>query len=87
MMRRVMEQTASFFGYPKWEECIKPEADDPNHSGYKRVIDLMSHGDYSLYEPREMLPENKEHFGRALRQFIRTHPFSPALFGGAPKAN
>ena len=47
------------------------------------MIDLMSHGDYSLYEPRDMLPENKEHLGRALRQFISTHPFSPALFGGA----
>lgn len=85
MLRRVMEQTACFFGYAKWEECIKPdpEADDPNQTGYKRVIDLMSHGDYSLYEPREMLPENKEHLGRALRQFISTHPFSPALFGSA----
>ena len=85
MLRRVMEQTACFLGYAKWEECIKPapEADDPNQTGYKRVIDLMSHGDYSLYEPREMLPENKEHLGRALRQFISTHPFSPALFGGA----
>jgi len=85
MLRRVMEQTACFFGYAKWEECIKPapEADDPNQTGYKRVIDLMSHGDYSLYEPREMLPENKEHLSRALRQFISTHPFSPALFGGA----
>lgn len=84
MMRRVMEQTASFFGYSKWEECLKPDAEDPNHSGYKRVIDLMSHGDYSLYEPREMLPENKQHFGKALRQFILTHPFSPALFGSMP---
>ena len=85
MLRRVMEQTACFFGYAKWEECIKPapEAIDPNQTGYKRVIDLMSHGDYSLYEPREMLPENKEHLSRALRQFISTHPFSPALFGGA----
>ena len=85
MLRRVMEQAACFFGYAKWEECIKPapEADDPNQTGYKRVIDLMSHGDYSLYEPRDMLPENKEHLGRALRQFISTHPFSPALFGGA----
>ncbi|UCV08390.1 AAA family ATPase [Dechloromonas denitrificans] len=84
MMRRVMEQTACFFGYAKWEECIKPEADDPNQTGYKRVIDLMSHGDYSLYEPREMMPENKERFGRALRQFINNHPFSPTLFGGTP---
>lgn len=86
MLRRVMEQTACFFGYARWEECIKPapEADDPNQTGYKRMIDLMSHGDYSLYEPREMLPENKEHLSRALRQFISTHPFSLALFGDAP---
>jgi hypothetical protein len=84
MMRRVMEQTACFLGYDKWEECIKPESEaiDPNQTGYKRVIDLMSHGDYSLYEPREMLPENKEHLGKALRQFISSHPFSPALFAG-----
>lgn len=84
MMRRVMEQTACFFGYGKWEECIKPDADDPNQTGYKRVIDLMSHGDYSLLEPRQMMPENKEHFGRVLRQFINNHPFSPTLFGGKP---
>ena len=80
MMRRVMEQTACFFGYAKWEQCIKPEEDDPNGTVYKRVIDLMSHGDYSLYEPREMMQDNKEFLGRALRQFIKNHPFSTALF-------
>lgn len=80
VLRRVMEQTACFFGYAKWEECIKPDANDPNATVYKRVIDLMSHGDYSLYEPREMMPENKDHFRRVLRQFIALHPFSPALF-------
>lgn len=80
MMRRVMEQTACFFGYERWEDCITPEADDPNGTVYKRVIDLMSHGDYSLYEPREMMQENKEHFARILRQFMEHHPFSTALF-------
>lgn len=80
MLRRVMEQTACFFGYAKWEECIKFESDDPDQAVYKRIIDVMSHGDYSLYEPREMLQENKDHFGRILRQFISKHPFSPALF-------
>ena len=80
MLRRVMEQTAAFFGYLRWHDCIKPEADDPNQTIYKRIIDLMSHGDYSLYEPREMMLENKEHFGRVLKQFITLHPFSPALF-------
>jgi hypothetical protein len=79
-MRRVMEQTACFFGYAKWEECIKAEDDDPNQTVYKRVIDLMSHGDYSLYEPRPMLPDNKKLLANILRQFITSHPFSPALF-------
>jgi AAA domain len=90
MMRRVMEQTACFFGYAQWEQCIKPEEDDPNGTVYKRVIDLMSHGDYSLYEPREMMQDNKEILARALRQFIKNHPFSPTLFAvqsyGAPAA-
>jgi hypothetical protein len=82
MLRRIMEQTACFFGYDKWDACIKlgPESADPNQAGYKRVIDLMSHGDYSLHEPREMMPENKEHLSRLLRQFINSHPFNPALF-------
>ena len=80
MLRRVMEQTACFFGYTKWDACIKPEADDSSGTVYKRVIDLMSHGDYSLYEPREMMPENKDLFRRVLKQFITLHPFSPALF-------
>jgi wobble nucleotide-excising tRNase len=86
MMRRVMEQTACFFGYERWDQCIVPEDDDPNGTVYKRVIDLMSHGDYSLYEPREMMQENKEHFARVLRQFIRRHPFRPALFPGEAEA-
>lgn len=86
MMRRVMEQTACFFGYQQWEQCIEPEADDPYGTVYKRVIDLMSHGDYSLYEPREMMQENKDHFARVLRLFITRHPFSPALFPNEAKA-
>lgn len=80
MLRRVMEQTACFFGYDRWDDCIKPEVDDPNGPVYKRLIDLMNHGDYSLYEPREMMQENKDHFRRVLKQFITLHPFSPALF-------
>ena len=47
----------------------------------------MSHGDYSLYEPREMMQENKEHLGRVLRQFVRRHAFSPALFQGEVKTD
>jgi hypothetical protein len=80
MMRRVMEQTANFFGLEDWKDCIKAEEDDPDKSLYKRMIDLMSHGDYSLYEPKEMMEENKNLFRKIFLQFITHHPFNPALF-------
>jgi wobble nucleotide-excising tRNase len=85
MMRRVMEQTANFFGLDDWRDCIKTEADDPDKTLHKRMIDLMSHGDYSLYEPREMMEENKDHFRKIFRQFIASWPFNPKLFPSETK--
>lgn len=82
MMRRIMEQTAAFFGLEDWKACLAAPGNDPDLTLHKRIIDLMSHGDYSLYEPREMMPENKAHFRTIFRQFIAGHPFSPALFSG-----
>lgn len=80
MMRRVMEQTANFFGLDDWRDCICAADDDPDKTLYNRMINLMSHGDYSLYEPREMMEENKAHFRTIFRQFIAGHPFNPILF-------
>jgi wobble nucleotide-excising tRNase len=80
MMRRIMEQTANFFGMEDWKACIVATDNDLDKAMYKRMIDLMSHGDYSLYEPREMMEENKAHFRMIFRQFIGTHPFNSALF-------
>lgn len=84
IMRRAMEQTANFFGLDSWTDCIKVEEDDPDKPLYKRLIDLMSHGDYSLYEPREMMEENKNHFRRIFHLFIAQHPFNPTLFSNEP---
>jgi len=86
MMRRVMEQTAVFFGLDSWTECIKIDEDDGDRTLFKRLIDLMSHGDYSLYEPRVMMAENQNHFRKILRQFIANHPFNPTLFSAQPVA-
>ena len=80
MMRRVMEQTAIFFGMNSWKDCIKPEANDPEKTLYERVINLMSHGDYAVFEAMEMMDENKKLFRRIFRQFISIHPFNPERF-------
>jgi hypothetical protein len=84
MLRRVMEQTANFFGMDAWKNCIQPEPEDTDETLYKRVIDIMSHGDYSLFEPTEMMDENKDLFRKVFSQFIANHPFNPALFLSEP---
>lgn len=80
MLRRVMEQTANFFGLDSWRDCVNPQTDDPEKTLYERVINLMSHGDYSVFEPREMMEENKNLFREIFRQFMAVHPFNPARF-------
>jgi hypothetical protein len=40
----------------------------------------MSHGDYSVFEAKEMMDENKNLFRRIFRQFISVHPFNPERF-------
>jgi len=45
-----------------------------------RLVNIMSHGNYSLYEPREMNEENKEHFRTILKNFTTSFPFHPKLF-------
>lgn len=82
MMRRVMEQTSIFLGLDDWAECIRV-AGDLDEALSKRMIDLMSHGDYSLYEPREMMEENKTHFRKIFRAFLNRYPFNPELFPAA----
>ena len=75
-----MEQTANYFGMSSWRDCIKPDADDPDKMLYERTLNVMSHGDYSVFEPKEMLEENKNLFRRIFRQFIRIHPFNADRF-------
>ena len=47
---------------------------------YTRVINIISHGNYSLYEPVEMMDENKEIFRKLLGDFRKYFPFNSTLF-------
>jgi AAA domain len=81
VMRAIMEKTASFHGYRGFAECIQPAEGDPDKTLYTRVINIISHGNYSLYEPVEMMDENKEIFRKLLGDFRKNFPFNPKLFG------
>lgn len=84
MLRAVMEKTALFLGYTHFGACIKKDPADTEGILHQRFVDLLSHGKYSLYEPRFMDDETKAHFQKIVREFLERYPYNKALFAGDP---
>jgi hypothetical protein len=84
MLRTVMEKAASFHGHENFSACMKQDENDEDAVLYTRLVNIMSHGAYSLYEPQEMLEENKRYFRKILHGFIERYPFNPELFANRP---
>jgi AAA domain len=80
MLRTILERTASFHGFKNFSACIKKSEDDPDEILHSRLINILSHGNYSLYEPMEMLDDNKVYFKKILRDFMNRYTFNPELF-------
>ncbi len=82
-LRGLLEKAQIFHGHDKFSVCIKQDAnDDPDATLYGRVVNIMSHGNYSFYDPVEMLQENKEHFEKVLDDFLAFYPFNRTELAG-----
>ena len=78
MLRSVLEKTATFFGSDHFSFCIHGIEDE---ALYTRALDLLSHGKHSVYEPREMVDDNKELFKQILSNFHNVYKFDlPNIF-------
>jgi len=86
MLRSVLEKSASFHGFSNFSACIAQEADDPDGILYARLINILSHGNYSLFEPQQMLDENKGYFRKILHDFLNRYRFNPDLFPAAAES-
>ncbi|ENO79219.1 AAA family ATPase [Thauera sp. 63] len=86
MLRTILEKTASFHGHKNFSACIKQQEDDPDGILHARLINILSHGNYSLYEPQQMLDENKAYFRKILHDLLNRYPFNPELFPQAVEA-
>jgi len=73
MLRSIMEKTAIFFGYDDFSTCIHG-LDDKEL--YARALNLLSHGQYTIYEPREMVDDNKTLFRQILGAFLTRYQFA-----------
>lgn len=72
MLRNIMEKTAAFFGQKEFSFCIK---DMPDERKYARALNLLSHGNYSVFEPIEMVEDNKLFFKEVFDFFVDKYKF------------
>ncbi len=83
MLRSIFEKTATFFGFNDFSACIHGLQDEVL---YTRALNLLSHGKYSAYEPREMGEDTKELFKNILDAFLEKYKFSlPELLAEKPE--
>lgn len=75
ILRNIMEKTANFHGLAGFKKCIELE----DAEFYERLIPVLNHGGYSVFEPKEMLPENKANFAMVLKKLLDTYPFHQDL--------
>ena len=87
ILRNILERAASFHGYKDFSECIKNGDDDPDTATYTRYVNILSHGNYSLFEPREMVEDNKEAFKDILDRYMNLYRFNPELFNEEVREN
>lgn len=72
-LRSIMEKTASFFGHDDLRFCLRGLDDDEL---FNRALNLLSHGAYSLFDPVEMMDDNKQLFRNILQQYLNRFEFS-----------
>lgn len=85
-LRSLLEKSSIFHGHEQFSICIKQQDEnDADETLYTRLIQILNHGNYSFYDPVEMLPENKEHFEKVLADFLDFYPFNRALLAEAAK--
>lgn len=72
MLRSILEKTATFFGFTDFSACIHGVDDEVL---FARALNLLSHGKYSAYEPREMVDDTKELFKKILSAFLERYRF------------
>lgn len=72
MLRSILEKTSTFFGYNDFSKCIEGIDDEVL---YTRALNLLSHGDFSIYEPVDMGDDTKDLFIKVFDAFTSKYKF------------
>ena len=75
LLRNILEKTATFLGYKRWEQLL-PRMDDglPNPNA-KRIVNFSSHSKHAAEEVQPLEPEEKKLLERLVKHIVEQHRF------------
>lgn len=75
LLRNILEKTATFLGYKRWEHLL-PETDDGLPNPYaKRIVNFSSHSKHASEEVSPLKPEEKQILEKLVKYVVEQHQF------------
>lgn len=75
MLRNILEKTATFLGYKRWEHLL-PETSDGLPNPYaKRIVNFSSHSKHAAEEVPPLKPEEKKVLENLVKHVVEHHRF------------
>ncbi|WP_018507928.1 AAA family ATPase [Thiobacillus thioparus] len=75
LLRNILEKTATFLGYKRWEHLL-PETDDGLPNPYaKRIVNFSSHSKHAAEEVSPLKPEEKQVLEKLVKHVVERHRF------------
>lgn len=79
ILRTILEKVSCFHGYSNFSDCLHLP-DDSEKEIFSRYLNIMSHSGYSIFEPKEMVADNKEYFIKIFNRLLENYKFNQEIF-------
>ena len=75
LLRNILEKTATFLGYKRWEHLLPETADGLPNPSAKRIVNFSSHSKHAADEVQPLKPEEKKLLESLVKHIVERHRF------------
>lgn len=75
LLRNILEKTATFLGYKRWELLLPETSDGLPDPVAKRIVNFSSHSKHAAEEVAPLKPEEKQILVRLVKHIVERHGF------------
>ncbi|MHA6820288.1 AAA family ATPase [Ralstonia pseudosolanacearum] len=75
LLRNILEKTATFLGYKRWEHLLPDTGDGFPNPYAKRIVNFSSHSKHAAEEVQPLKPEEKKLLENLVKHIVERHRF------------